>query len=156
MTMKCVRHMVLVIWIVWFLGHPATTASGVVFQTSVAQQEDEDLASACRYELTLPDPQRPVRVVWVIFDRGRDMLRHYGDPDVQAFAQRHGWALLLSFHCRAKSGSDGDMNMDPARGLVVRSSRHSRSSPRSPASPSCPRLNWSCSGSPERGPWRDG
>jgi hypothetical protein len=45
-------------------------------ETSVVPQVDEDLASACRYEITLPDPLRTVRGVWVIFDRGRDMLRH--------------------------------------------------------------------------------
>ena len=52
--------------------------------------------------MTLTDPSRPVRGVWVIFDRGRDMLRYYGDPDVQAFAQRHDLALMLPFHCALK------------------------------------------------------
>ena len=97
------------------LATPA--AQGVVFQLSVEPLADEDLASECRYELTLPDPTRTVESVWVIFDRGRDMLRYYGDPDVYTFAQRHGWALLLPFHCRAKSGTDGDMNMDPSQGM---------------------------------------
>ena len=96
-------------------AHPALAAPGVVFQTSVSPQEGEDLASNCTYELTLLDPSRPVRGVWVIFDRGRDMLRYYGDPDVQAFAQRNDFALLLAFHCRAKSYED--MNVDPAQGL---------------------------------------
>ena len=56
-----------------------------------------------------------MRAVWVIFDRGRDMLRFYGDPDVQRFAQRNDWALLLAFHCRAKTTED--MNVDPDKGL---------------------------------------
>jgi hypothetical protein len=100
------------------LFSPVTLApQGVVFQVSVAPSPDEDLASECQYELTLPDRTRTVESVWVIFDRGRDMLRYYGDPDVYAFAQRHGWALLLPFHCRAKSGTDGDMNMDPSQGV---------------------------------------
>src|SRR4030095_14696693 len=34
-----------------------------------------------------------------------------------AFARRHGWAILLPFHCAAKAGTDGDMNMDPAKGI---------------------------------------
>ena len=103
----------------WILGlllaQPAFGASGVVWQTSVAPQADEDLAAACRYELTLTDPSRTVKGVWVIFDRGRDMLRYYGDPEVQAFAQQRDWALLLPFHCAAKSYSD--MDVDPARGI---------------------------------------
>ena len=70
-----------------------------------------------RYELTLTDRQRAIRGVWVIFDRGRDILQIYGDPEVRAFAQRHDLALLLPFHCRAKSGTDGDLNMDPAKGI---------------------------------------
>lgn len=100
-----------------FLGSPVGAAPGIVFQTSVAPQPDEDLRSACRYEITLTDPSRPVRGVWVIFDRGRDMLRYYGDPDVQAFAQRHDLALMLPFHCAAKSETGGDMNVDPSKGI---------------------------------------
>ena len=92
-------------------------AQGAVFQTSVSPVPDEDLASACQYELTLTDRQRAIRGVWVIFDRGRDILRIYGDPEVRSFAQRHDLALMLPFHCRAKSGTDGDLNMDPARGI---------------------------------------
>ena len=115
--MKTLRQVLLASWIAFFLGQPAATAPGVVFQTSVAPQGDDDLASACRYEMTLTDPSRIVRGVWVIFDRGRDMLRYYGDPDVQAFAQRHDLALLLPFHCRSKSETGGDMNVDPSKGL---------------------------------------
>jgi len=104
-----------------FSARPAIAAQGVVFQTSVAPHADEDLASECRYEMTLTDPSRTVRGIWVIFDRGRDMLRYYGDPDVQAFAQHHDLALLLPFHCGAKSysapGAKGDMNVDPTKGI---------------------------------------
>jgi hypothetical protein len=101
--------------IVLALGRPAAVAPGVVFQTSVEPAEGEDIASACRYELTLLDPSRTVRGVWVIFDRGRDMLRYYGDPDVHEFARRHDLALMLPFHCRAKSYEE--MNVDPSKGL---------------------------------------
>ena len=94
---------------------PANAALGRVFQTEVAPQPDEDLAAPCSYEMTLTDPSRRVTGVWVIFDRGRDMLRYYGDPDVQAFARQHDLALLLAFHCRAKAYEDIDV--DPARGI---------------------------------------
>jgi hypothetical protein len=93
----------------------AAGAEGVVFQVSVAPQPDEDLAAPCQYEMTLTDPARTIRGAWVIFDRGRDMLRYYGDPDVQAFARRHDLALVVPFHCRAKA--DGDIDVDPARGI---------------------------------------
>jgi hypothetical protein len=95
----------------------SVAAQGAVFQSSVTPLPDEDLASNCRYELTLTDRERTIRGVWVIFDRGRDILRIYADPEVRAFAQRHDLALLLPFHCRAKSGTDGDLNMDPAKGI---------------------------------------
>jgi dienelactone hydrolase len=69
----------------------------------------------------MPDPSRTIRGVWVIFERGRDMLRYYGDPDVQAFARKHALALLLPFHCAAKSYTEpdarGEMNVDPSKGL---------------------------------------
>jgi dienelactone hydrolase len=100
---------------------PATAEPGVVLQTSVTPQAGDDLAADCRYELTVLDPAKPIKAVWVIFDRGRDMLRYYGDPDVHAFALRHDWALLLPFHCPAKSyegrPEKGEMHMDPAQGL---------------------------------------
>src|SRR6266849_2322380 len=120
--MKTLRHVFQVLLMTGlFSAQPAVAAQGVVFQTSVAPQPDEDLASDCRYEITLTDPSRTVRAIWVIFDRGRDMLRYYGDPDVQAFAQHHDLALLMPFHCSAKSYSapleKGDMDMDPSKGI---------------------------------------
>lgn len=90
-------------------------AQGVVFQTTVAPKPDEDILGDCRYEITIPNPARPIRAVWVIFDRGRDMLRYYGDPEVQAFAYGKDLALLLPFHCRAKGYED--MDVDPSKGI---------------------------------------
>jgi dienelactone hydrolase len=93
------------------------TAQDVVFQTSVAPQPEEDLAAACRYELTLTNPSRRVQGVWVIFERSRDMLLYYQDAEVRAFARRHDLALLFPFHCRSKSETGGDMNVDPSKGI---------------------------------------
>lgn len=90
-------------------------AQGVLFQTTVAPKPDDDILGDCRYEITIPNPGRPIRAVWVIFDRGRDMLRYYGDPQVQAFAYRKHLALLLPFHCRAKGYED--MDVDPSKGI---------------------------------------
>jgi hypothetical protein len=115
--MRTMPHILSLFLIASVLGRPSHSAPGVVFQTSVAPHADEDLASACRYEITVTDPSRPVRGVWVIFDRGRDMLRYYGDPDVLAFAERHDLALMMPFHCRSKSDTGGDMNVDPSKGL---------------------------------------
>jgi dienelactone hydrolase len=116
--MKTIKPVLLASLLASFPGHPASAAQGMAFQTSVAPQADEDLRSACRYEITLMDPSRAVRGVWVIFDRGRDMLRYYGDPDVQAFAERHDLALMLPFHCGSKSSdTGGDMNVDPSKGI---------------------------------------
>jgi dienelactone hydrolase len=96
---------------------PATPKQGLVFQTSVTPQPDEDLAAACRYELTLMSPARTVRAVWVIFERSRDMLEYYRDTDVRAFARRHDFALLFPFHCPSRSETGGDMNVDPSKGI---------------------------------------
>jgi dienelactone hydrolase len=96
---------------------PATVAPDVVLQTSVAPQADEDLAAACRYELTLINSARRVAGVWVIFERSLDMLRYYQDADVRAFARRHDLALLFPFHCASKSETGGDMNVDPSKGI---------------------------------------
>src|SRR6267378_1988443 len=75
------------------MSAPAIVGQGVVFQTSVAPQPDEDMSTACKYEITLTNPSRRVRGVWVIFERSRDTLRYYQDADVRAFAKRHDLAL---------------------------------------------------------------
>ena len=94
---------------------PNAAAQGVVFQTSVAPKPEEDIATDCRYEITIPNPSKPIRAVWVIFDRGRDMLRYYGDSEVQTFAYRRDLALLFPFHCRSKAYED--MDIDPSKGI---------------------------------------
>src|SRR5207302_7288463 len=76
---------------------------------------DEDILGDCHYEVTIPNPAKPIRAVWVIFDRARDMLRYYGDSEVQDFAYRKDLALLLAFHCRAKGYED--MDVDPSKGI---------------------------------------
>src|SRR5262245_2472785 len=95
---------------------PTTFAAReAVFQTSVAEQPDEDVASDCKYELTLPDASRTIRATWVIFERGRDIQNIYRDADVRAFARHNHLALLYPFHCAAKVYRD--MDIDPSRGL---------------------------------------
>ena len=98
-------------------GQGAIAAQGLVFQTSVIPQPDEDLAAACRYKVTLTDPSRTVQGVWVIFERSRDMVEFYRDADVRAFARRHDLALLFPFHCASRSETVGDMNVDPSKGI---------------------------------------
>ena len=95
----------------------AVAAQGLVFQTSVTPEPDEDLAVACRYEITLMNSSRTVQGVWVIFERSRDMLEYYRDTDVRAFARRHDFALLFAFHCPSRSETGGDMNVDPSKGI---------------------------------------
>ena len=98
------------------LRAPATVAArDAVFETSVAAQPDEDIASDCRYELTLPEPSRMIRATWVIFERGRDIGQIYRDADIRAFARHNHLALLYPFHCAAKAYRD--MDIDPSRGL---------------------------------------
>ena len=95
----------------------AISAQAVVLETSVAPQADEDVAAACRYEITLTNSSRKVEGVWVIFERSLDMLRYYQDADVRAFARQHDLALLFPFHCPSQSETGGDMNVDPSKGL---------------------------------------
>ena len=96
---------------------PVIAPDPAVFQATVAPRPDEDLAAACRYELTLMTRSRRVQGVWVIFERSRDTLRYYQDAGVRAFAQLHDLALLYPFHCRSKSETGGDMNVDPPKGI---------------------------------------
>jgi hypothetical protein len=88
------------------------------FETTVTPLPAEDIDSACHYKLNIPVPEHKIQMVWVIFDRGRDVHDLYGDPVVLSFARRFDLALLLHGHCPGKQPDDhGDMNMEPANGL---------------------------------------
>jgi len=102
-----------------FLAIALATASppAATFETSVTPRTDEDIAEPCRYELTLLAPSHRIAAVWVIFERSLGTLQYYRDAEVRAFARRHDVALLFPFHCRSKSETGGDMNVDPAQGL---------------------------------------
>jgi hypothetical protein len=93
-------------------------AQSVRYQTSVAPLPEEDFASSCHYELTIPSQTKKVMAVWVIFDRGRDVHELYSDDAVLQFAGRFRIALLLHGHCPGKTPEDhDDMDMDPSKGL---------------------------------------
>ena len=62
------------------------------YKTTVAPQPAENLAAPCRYEMTLPAGRRTVRATWITFDRGRDIMKFYSDPEILAFARRHDLA----------------------------------------------------------------
>jgi len=103
------------VWGAILLCASNAAAQRVVFQTSVAPEPEENIATDCRYEITIPNPSKTIRAVWVIFDRGRDMLRYYGDSEAQAFAFHNDLALLFPFHCRAKTYED--MDVEPSKGI---------------------------------------
>jgi dienelactone hydrolase len=90
----------------------------VRLETTVVPRAGEDIASDCHYSLTITTPSHPISAVWVIFDRSHDVHDLYRDEAVLAFARRFHLALLLHGHCPGKTPEDnGDMNMDPSRGL---------------------------------------
>lgn len=104
--------------IVLVLMSACSAIKAAQFETTVTPLPEEDIGSACDYKLNIPAPEHKIRIVWVIFDRGRDVHDLYGDPAVSAFARRFDVALLLHGHCPGKRPDDrGDMNMEPARGL---------------------------------------
>ena len=93
------------------------SAQIATFETSVAPRDDEDIAEACRYEMTVMAPSRPIKGVWVIFERSLGTLQYYRDADVRALARQQDLALLFPLHCRSKSDAGGDIDVDPRRGL---------------------------------------
>ena len=54
-------------------------------QTSVTPLADEDSSGSCHYEIMLQRGNKPVRAVWVIFDRGRDIMKFYSHAEVVGF-----------------------------------------------------------------------
>jgi len=57
------------------------------------------MARDCRYELTPPNPTRPIRAVCVIVERGQELTTLYRDPEVIDFAHRQRIALMPACHC---------------------------------------------------------
>lgn len=79
------------------------------FRTYVTPRSGETLAGPCIYQLTLPQANRPVRGVFVIFDRGWQIGNLYFDPAVFRFAAQHQLGLLLAQHCPSKKYEEIDV-----------------------------------------------
>ena len=105
----------LVMWIALLgFGSPAS-AQSQQYRTNVVPRSGETLAGPCAYRLTLPQPERPVKGVFVIFDRGVQVRSLYSDAAVLRFATRGELGVLLALHCPAK-GSD-DIDVIPEHGI---------------------------------------
>jgi dienelactone hydrolase len=91
------------------------------FATTVVPRAGENLAENCTFKMTIPSMDKPVRAVWLTYDRGFDIMKYYDDPAVVSFAQKHGIALLLAHQCPAKDPPTrevGEMDMDMSRGVA--------------------------------------
>ncbi len=90
-----------------------------VYSTRVAPAVDEHMLGPCQYELTIPRVEAAIRAVWVIFDRGPEVLNLYNDRDVFRFAEKERLALLLSKHCRSKERQDIDVRPEEGIGRAL-------------------------------------
>lgn len=97
----------------------ASLAQAQSFETTVLPLSNETFAGPCQYDLNLPSGHRAIRAVWITFDRGRDIMKFYSDPEVVAFARRHDLALMMPHQCPAKNAPGGpqEMDMDPSHGV---------------------------------------
>ena len=89
------------------------------FKTSVQPLPGEDLVCECKYEMTLPDGEKKIHGLWVIYDRGPQITSFYSDPEVTKFTRRHGLGLLLAHQCNGRNAPGGpeEMDMDPKHGI---------------------------------------
>jgi hypothetical protein len=91
------------------------------FTATVVARSDENLVENCTFKMTIPEPNKPVRAVWLTYDRGFDIMKYYDDPAVVMFAQRQELALVLAHQCPAKdppTRETGEMDMDVSRGVA--------------------------------------
>jgi hypothetical protein len=84
-------------------------------RTYVEPAQNETLQGRCFYQMSLPYAERPVRGVFIIFDRGWQVGNLYFDPTVLRFVARHQFGLLLAQHCPAKGNED--MDVVPEHGI---------------------------------------
>jgi len=85
------------------------------YRTSVTPEAGETLQDRCSYQLLLPVADRPLRSVFVIFERGWQVGNLYYDPAMVNFAAEHEMGLLLAQHCRSKERED--MDVVPEHGI---------------------------------------
>ena len=90
-------------------------AETLQYRTRVVPKENETLLADCIYQMIVPHAERPIRNVFVNFERGWQVGNLYFDPDVVRFAARHDMALLLAVHCRCKERED--MDVVPEHGI---------------------------------------
>lgn len=90
-------------------------------KTVVEPLPGDNLAGPCSFQFTLPEPQKPVRAIWITYDRGYDIESYYRDPEVLAFSRKSQIALILAHQCPAReppTGERGEMDMDPSHGIA--------------------------------------
>ena len=106
-------------WILLVIFAATLLAQAQSYQTTVTPLANEDFAQPCNYDIAFPAGARTVRAVWVTFDRGRDIMKFYSDPEVVAFAQHHDLALMMPHQCPGKNAPGGpeEMDMDPTHGV---------------------------------------
>lgn len=97
------------IWLAVLVVAPLSFAEIREYRTSVVPMQGETLAGPCFYQLTLPQTDRPVRGVLVIFDRGEQVRQIYSDTSVVRFAAQSELGILLAQHCPAKGSKDIDV-----------------------------------------------
>jgi hypothetical protein len=91
------------------------------FTTTVVARGDENFSANCTFKMSIPAPNKPVRAVWLTYDRGFDIMKYYDDPAVVTFARRQEMALVLAHQCPAKNPptrETGEMDMDVSRGVA--------------------------------------
>jgi hypothetical protein len=89
------------------------------YRTTVAPLADENFVGPCRYDMSFAAGNHPVHAVWVLFDRGRDIMKFYSDPDIVTFARHHKLALVMAHQCPATNAPGGpeEMDMNPSHGI---------------------------------------
>ena len=85
------------------------------FHTTVAPRTGEDFANPCEHKLRILSANKPIRALFVVFERGPELQHFYEEAEVAAFAKEHDLAMLMPMACFAKDHEDIDA--DPNQGL---------------------------------------
>jgi hypothetical protein len=99
----------------WPFSAEARNVAFRQYRTTVTPEAGETIQERCYYQLLLPVADRPVRSVFVIFERGWQLGNLYYDPTMVNFAADHEMGLLLAQHCRSKERED--MDVVPEHGI---------------------------------------
>ncbi len=117
-NLRCLVRVTVALFIIAIGGPLDASSQGIItsFHTTVAPKIGENVANPCEYDLRVLNPNKRIRALFVVFERGPELQHLYDESEVGAFAREHDLAMLMPMGCPAMDHGR-DIDVDPKHGL---------------------------------------